>query len=250
VSWNLSEKESELKQKLEQTGKMPTHVAAIMDGNGRWAKKRFLPRVAGHKAGIETVRDIVKVSSEMGIQHLTLYAFSSENWMRPEDEVKGLMNLLVKYLQSEIDELHENQVVLNAIGNLSKLPNDVRILLEKSYERTAGNTGLKLNLALSYSGREDIIEAVKTIVSEGIAPAAIDYETFSSKLTTNISPDVDLLIRTGGEYRISNFLLWESAYAELYFTEKMWPSFKREDFCLALENFMNRKRRFGTLENQ
>lgn len=254
MSWNLSDKESKLKKKLEAAEKVPRHVAAIMDGNGRWAQKRMLPRVAGHRAGIETVRDIVKVSSEMGIAYLTLYAFSSENWARPEDEVKGLMNLLIRYLKSEIDELDENEVILRAIGNKDKLPKDVKKLLEQSEEKTRNNKGLHLILALSYGAREDFIRGIQEIaenVKNGkVEPADIDEDCFSAHLSTGFAPPVDLMIRTGGEYRVSNFLLWESAYAELYFSDKMWPSFKRDDYCKALADFMNRKRRFGTLENQ
>jgi undecaprenyl diphosphate synthase len=254
MAWELSKREIELKKKLEKAGKMPKHVAAIMDGNGRWAKKRFLPRIAGHKAGIEAVRDIVKVSSKLNIGHLSLYAFSSENWMRPEDEVKGLMKLLIDYLQSEINELHANNVVLSAIGNLDKLPKKVKDLLDESYERTKNNTGLHLNLALSYSGRDDILTAAKKIAQDAkdgkINIDEITAEDLRKNLSTHFAPDVDLLIRTSGEIRISNFLLWEIAYSELYFTEKLWPNFKREDLCVALEEFMGRDRRFGTLENK
>ncbi len=254
MAWELSKRELELKERLEKAGKLPKHIAAIMDGNGRWAKKRFLPRIAGHKAGIEAVRDIVKLSSKLNICHLSLYAFSSENWMRPEDEVKGLMNLLIDYLQSEINELHVNNVVLSAIGNLDKLPKKVKDLLEKSYEHTKNNTGLHLNLALSYSGRDDILSATKKITQAAkngeINIEDITAEYFRDNLSTKFAPDVDLLIRTSGEIRISNFLLWEIAYSELYFTEKLWPNFKREDLCIALEEFMRRDRRFGTLENR
>lgn len=254
MAWELSDKERELKETLLKANKLPKHIAIIMDGNGRWAKKRFLPRIAGHKLGIEAVRDIVKIASEMEIEHLTLYAFSSENWLRPAEEVKGLMKLLINYLKSEIDELDKNNVVLSSIGNFKKLPQDVKSILEESSERTKNNTGLHLNLALSYSGRADLLHATKQIAElyklGKLSLDEIDETVFQECLSTSESADVDLLIRTSGELRVSNFLLWEIAYAELYFTDVLWPNFKRKDFCIALEEYMDRNRRFGALENK
>jgi len=253
MSWKLSEKESEIKRQLEKADKIPVHIAVIMDGNGRWAKRRLLPRIAGHKAGIETVRDIVKVSSEMGIKHLTLYTFSTENWKRPKDEVSGLMKLLENYLRSEIEELNENNVRLTVIGDINNIPINIQKLLSDSIEKTRKNTGLNLNLALSYSGRWDIVEATKSIaqmVLDGkIKIDDIDDKLFPTYLSTKDLEEVDLLVRTSGELRISNFLLWDIAYSEIYITDKMWPEFSREDLCEALITFMNRNRRFGTLEN-
>lgn len=230
-------------------GKLPKHVAIIMDGNGRWAVEQGLPRIAGHKQGIESVRDIVKASSQIGIKFLTLYAFSIENWKRPATEVNGLMKLLEIYLRQEIDELDANNVRLNTIGKISSLPKVVQKLLKDSIERTKENDGLTLTLALSYSGRWDIVRAVQMMgldIRRGkISPEDINEELFSSYLVTNNLPDADLLIRTSGEMRLSNFLLWEMAYGEIYITDNYWPQFRREDLYLALHNFMNRERRFG-----
>jgi len=251
LNW-ISEQSDEDKSRqdlLSAIGKLPKHIAIIMDGNGRWAVERKLPRIAGHRHGIESVRDIVKASSQIGIQYITLYVFSIENWKRPATEVNGLMRLLENYLKKEIDELDANNVRLNTIGKISSLPKVVQKLLKDSIERTKENTGLTLTLALSYSGRWDIVRAVQMIgldIRRGkISPEDINEELFSSYLFTNNLPDADLLIRTSGELRLSNFMLWEMAYGEIYITDKYWPEFRREDLYGAIENFMNRERRFG-----
>jgi undecaprenyl diphosphate synthase len=237
-----------------EAGRLPQHVAVIMDGNGRWALERGLSRTEGHQEGIETVRDIVKASSQLGIKYLTLYAFSIENWKRPQTEVGILMKLLEIYLRKELDELHENNVRLLSIGKLSSLPKVIQKLLHRSIELTKDNTGLTLTLALSYSGRWDIVRAVQMIaldVRRGkVSPEDITEETFSSYLQTKLCPYPDLVIRTSGEMRLSNFLLWEMAYSEIYITEKYWPDFRRRDFYLALENYMRRERRFGKTSAQ
>jgi len=251
LNWNSDIRPDDKDKQIEiiNIGKLPKHVAIIMDGNGRWAIEQGLPRIAGHKQGIESVRDIVKASSQIGVKFLTLYAFSLENWKRPATEVNGLMKLLEIYLKQEIDELDANNVKLNTIGKISSLPSVVQKLLKDSIERTKDNDGLTLTLALSYSGRWDIVRAVQMIgldVRRGkISPEDINEDLFSSYLLTNNLPDTDLWIRTSGEMRLSNFLLWEMAYGEIYITNNYWPEFRREDLYLALENFMNRERRFG-----
>ena len=211
-------------------------------------------RINGHREGIESVRDIVKVSSQLGIEYLTLYAFSIENWKRPITEVGGLMKLLEHYLKAELDELHENNVRLKSIGKMSSLPKVVQKLLQNAQEKTKDNTGLTLTLALSYSGRWDIVRAVQMIAldvrSGKVSPEDISEETFSDYLQTKEFPDPDLLIRTSGEMRLSNFLLWEMAYGEIYIKDKFWPEFRREDLYEALYNFQNRERRFGKTSSQ
>jgi undecaprenyl diphosphate synthase len=220
-----------------------------MDGNGRWAQERGLSRNAGHKEGIESVREIVKTSSQLGVKYLTLYAFSNENWKRPIAEIRGLMKLLEIYLKRELDELHENNVRLLTIGKLSSLPKAVQKLLLRAMETTKDNTGLTLTLALSYSGRWDIVRAVQMIaldVRRGkLSPEDISDELFSSMLQTSRIPDPDFLIRTSGEMRLSNFLLWEVAYSEMYILDKFWPEFRKNDLYDALFSFMGRERRFG-----
>ncbi len=251
MNWDseISSEDKERQINIANHGKLPSHVAIIMDGNGRWALEHNLPRVAGHKQGIESVRDIVKASSQIGIKYLTLYAFSIENWKRPATEVNGLMKLLEVYLKQEIEELDANNVRLNTIGKISSLPKVIQKLLKDSIERTKDNTGLTLTLALSYSGRWDIVRAVQMIgldIRRGkISPEDINEDLFSSYLITNNLPDADLLIRTSGEMRLSNFLLWEMAYGEIYITDNYWPEFRREDLYEALSNFMNRERRYG-----
>lgn len=251
MNWNADISPEDKNKQLDIIGggKLPKHLAIIMDGNGRWAVEQGLPRIAGHKQGIESVRDIVKASSQIGIKFLTLYAFSIENWKRPATEVNGLMKLLEIYLNQEIDELDANNVRLNTIGKISSLPKLVQKLLKDSIERTKDNDGLTLTLALSYSGRWDIVRAVQMIgldIRRGkISPEDITEDLFSTYLLTNNLPEADLLIRTSGEMRLSNFLLWEMAYGEIYITDNYWPEFRREDLYLALENFNNRERRFG-----
>lgn len=251
MNWNANISQEDKNKQLDIIGggKLPKHLAIIMDGNGRWAVEQGLPRIAGHKQGIESVRDIVKASSQIGIKFLTLYAFSIENWKRPATEVNGLMKLLEIYLNQEIDELDANNVRLNTIGKISSLPKLVQKLLKDSIERTKDNDGLTLTLALSYSGRWDIVRAVQMIgldIRRGkISPEDITEDLFSTYLLTNNLPEADLLIRTSGEMRLSNFLLWEMAYGEIYITDNYWPEFRREDLYLALQNFNNRERRFG-----
>lgn len=231
--------------------RLPRHVAIIMDGNGRWAQQRNMPRIAGHREGIESVRDIVKASAELGIKYLTLFAFSTENWKRPEAEVNALMRLLEYYLRSEIDELDRNNVRLRAIGKLTALPKRVQRILQRAIEQTADNEGLVLTLALSYSGRWDILHAVQLIaldVRRGkLSPEDITEERFAEYLSTASLPEPDLLIRTSGELRISNFLLWDIAYTEIYSTDTLWPDFRRQEFYRALLDYAQRERRFGAV---
>lgn len=232
--------------------RLPQHIAIIMDGNGRWAKKKNMPRTFGHKSGVETIREIVKASSNLGIKYLTLFAFSTENWKRPAEEVSVLMNLLVDYLRKEVKELHNNNVVINAIGDISGLPEVCRNELEKAYERTKNNTGLKLNLALNYGSRDEIKKAVQKLaldVKESkLEIEQISEEIIASYLYTSDMPDPDLLIRPSGEFRISNFLMWQIAYSELWFTETYWPDFKPENLYDAIIDFQSRDRRFGGLK--
>lgn len=234
---------------FQESTQVPRHVAVIMDGNGRWAQSKNRPRLFGHKNGAKRVRELVETAGKSGVKYLTLYAFSEENWKRPEEEVKGLFLLLSQYLQNEIGQLHENNVRLRGIGNRHKLPVKCLKLLEEGERLTKDNTGLHLILALSYSGRSDIVEAMRKIaelVSRGALKAEdITEESITAALSTSDIPDPDLLIRTSGEQRLSNFLLWEISYCELYFTPKHWPEFRREDFQLALKEYEYRNRRFG-----
>ena len=234
--------------------RIPTHVAIVMDGNGRWAKKRKKPRLYGHKVGADSVRDIVETSAEIGIRHLTLYAFSSENWNRPESEVSGLMNILKSYLVSELGRMEKNKIRLRCLGNTTRHPKGVRKVLDESIERTTGNDRLTLNLALSYGSRDEICMAVKSIAEQcrdgGLGVEDINHDLISNQLYTRGQPDPDLLIRTGGEARLSNFLLWQASYAEIYFTETMWPEFRRDVFLQAIQDFQKRERRFGKTGDQ
>jgi len=233
---------------------LPTHIAIIMDGNGRWAADRKLPRIAGHRAGVDAVRRVVEECARLEIPYLTLFAFSTENWNRPQDEVSGLMILLDQYLKRELRTLMKNNVRLSTIGHIEDLPDGVQGTLREVLKESASNNGLTLTLALSYSGRDDILEAVRRVsaaVQRGdLSPGAIGADTFSSYLYTDGMPDPDLLIRTSGEQRISNFLLWQIAYTEFYVTDKLWPDFSREDFLEALETFRSRERRFGLTSDQ
>lgn len=228
---------------------MPTHIAIIMDGNGRWAKSRFLPRTAGHKAGVETIRKVVKEADRLGIQYLTLYAFSTENWKRPKLEVDALMTLLVTYLRNEIDELHKNNVKLTAVGDFEKLPEACVKELHSAMDKTKDNTGVHLNLALNYGGRNDIREAVVEIAKEykegKISLEDITEERIKKHLSTGEIPDPDLVIRTSGEQRLSNFLLWDIAYSEFYYTDIHWPDFDGEELEKAIYAYQKRDRRFG-----
>jgi len=256
VSWvkEQSPEDKIIQEEIIKEGNLPRHIAVIMDGNGRWAIERGLTRTEGHQEGIESVRDIVKASSQIGIKYLTLYAFSIENWKRPITEVGVLMKLLEHYLRQELNELHENNVKLQSIGKSSSLPKVVQKLLHEANETTKDNTGLTLTLALSYSGRWDIVRAVQMIaldVRRGkVSPEDINEDLFSSYLQTTGMPYPDFLIRTSGEMRLSNFLLWEMAYGEMYITDKYWPEFRRNDLYDALINFMNRERRFGKTSAQ
>jgi undecaprenyl diphosphate synthase len=232
---------------------LPRHVAVIMDGNGRWAKQRGLPRIEGHRAGIDSVREIVRTAGEAGVEYLTLYAFSLENWNRPDSEVRALMDLLEIYLQSEQDELNRKNVRLRAIGRLDVLPENTRRQLDASIAGLDKNTGMTLVLALSYSGRAEIVDAARALAREVAAgtvnPSDIDDDVIARHLYTNGLPDPDLLIRTSGEMRVSNFLLWQISYAEIYVTETLWPDFRRQQFFMALEDYGKRHRRFGRVHN-
>ena len=246
--------DEEIQKILRRQGPLPRHIAVIMDGNGRWAKQRGLPRIAGHREGVRSVRDIVEVCGQLGIEVLTLYTFSTENWRRPQKEVSALMRLLLKTLRKEIDELMKNNVRLLTIGNLEKLPKIAHQGMLDGMAETKENTGLKLNLALNYGGREEIIAAVQKIalkIQQGeIQPQNIDGKTITQALYTTGLPDPDLLIRTSGEYRISNFLLWQLAYTEIYITDVLWPDFRRENLYEAIRNYQGRERRFGKVSEQ
>jgi undecaprenyl diphosphate synthase len=227
----------------------PTHVAIIMDGNGRWAREHNLARFAGHKRGTETLRGIVIAARELGISYLTVYGFSSENWRRPADEVNELMGLLRHYLRSDLTELHANGIRVRVIGDRQRLHKDIIALVKDSERQTRNNTALHFTLALGYGSRQEIVEAARHIaleaVSGGINPESISEEDFTSRLSTAGMPDPDLVIRTSGEMRLSNFLLWQSAYAELVFTKKLWPDFCKQDLIEAITEFRQRERRYG-----
>ena len=219
------------------------HVAIIMDGNGRWAKKRLLPRVAGHKAGVEAVRTIVRAAGDLGIEAMTLYAFSSENWKRPEEEVNDLMGLMKRFILSDLDEFAANDVKLKVIGDWRALAPDVVALIENALDRTAGNKRTTLAVALNYGAQDELVRAANAAAADG----AITAEAIEARLDTADMPPLDLLIRTSGEVRLSNFLLWQSAYAELYFTDRLWPDFTPADLKAALDHFARRERRYGGL---
>ena len=233
-------------------GNIPRHVAIIMDGNGRWATKRGLPRSAGHRAGMEALRDLITASSELGIEALTLYAFSTENWKRPRDEVGTLFSLVVEYFNREISELHEKGVRIRVLGDMSRVPQKARAALMRAEDMTHDNRGLKLNLAINYGARAELVRAAKALAEDvsngGTAPDAIDEAAVSSRLYTSGQPDVDLLIRTGGEMRLSNFLLYQSAYAELLFTDTLFPDFDKAHYLDAIREFQGRSRRFGAIK--
>lgn len=228
---------------------LPAHIAIIMDGNGRWATLRNMPRIAGHKKGADSVREVIESCIEMGVPYLTLYAFSSENWQRPREEVSGLMELLNFYLRKEISSLHKNGVKLNFIGNRSLLGGDIIGKLKDAEELTKNNTKLVLTIALSYGSRQEITTAVGNIVQDvlknNISPEEIKEQLVCNYLDTATLPDPDLLIRTGGEQRLSNFLLWQLAYTELFFTDVLWPDFRKEDLKFAISEFSKRERRYG-----
>ncbi len=237
-----------------KAGPLPTHLAIIMDGNGRWAKQRGKLRIFGHENGVKSVRETVENCAKIGIEYLTLYAFSTENWKRPKLEVDTLMNLLVASLKKELKTLHKNNIRLNAIGRIESLPPKAHEELLEVIEKTSGNSAMVLTLALSYGAREEIRHAVQEISfkvkNNIISPGDIDDAIINSHLYTHNLPDVDLLIRTSGEHRISNFLLWQIAYAELFFTDVFWPDFRGEHLAEALKNYQNRERRFGKTSEQ
>jgi undecaprenyl diphosphate synthase len=225
--------------------RLPAHVAIIMDGNGRWAAKRHLPRVEGHRAGIDAVRDTVETSARLGIGVLTLYAFSVENWKRPRSEVSTLMLLLKRYLRQELDTLLRNDIRFKVVGRPDELAGDIREELARAAERTAGNRGMQFNIALNYGGRAEIVDAVKRMIGEGVPASAIDEKRLGEYLYTAGQPDPDLLIRTSGEMRISNFLLWQIAYAEIWVTDTLWPDFRCRHLLEAVVDYQKRDRRYG-----
>ncbi|MFP4468257.1 MAG: isoprenyl transferase [Bacteroidales bacterium] len=241
----------DLKQRIN-TEKLPCHVAIIMDGNGRWAQQQGKERIFGHESGVESVRDTVRAAAEIGIPYLTLFAFSTENWCRPQKEVDTLLGLLTHAIENETLELHKNNVRLQAIGDIDSLPASCRKTLREAIELTSGNTGLTLNIALSYSARWEITNAAKKIArkvaKKSIDPEDIDQELVEQAMETSHLPDPDLLIRTSGELRISNFLLWQLAYTELHFTPVLWPDFRKKHFYQAIIDYQRRERRFGKVE--
>jgi undecaprenyl diphosphate synthase len=229
----------------ELPGNLPRHVAIIMDGNGRWATKRGLPRAAGHTAGMDAMIEIIRATDDWGIKALSVYAFSTENWRRPQDEVNALMDILVRYFTSQIDELHRKNVRVRVLGDLTPLPELQRETVENAIRRTAGNTGLMYNIALNYGGRAELIRAAKKLAELGLKPEEIDEAAFGRQLYTDGLPDVDLLIRTSGEMRTSNFLPWQTAYAEIIFNPVLWPDYTREEYRKDLVRYAARNRRFG-----
>ncbi|MCB0726985.1 MAG: isoprenyl transferase [Ignavibacteriae bacterium] len=239
---------------LKNNGEIPVHVAIIMDGNGRWAKSKGLSRVFGHNEGVNSARDIVEASGQLGVKYLTLYTFSTENWRRPKNEITLLMKLLIRSIRDETDRLHQNNVKLVATGNLSGLPDKVMKELSDAMEKTKDNKLMTLNLALNYSGRWDILNAVKSVIKEH-NKSNIDLNNFNEKdfenyLSMSEFPDPDLMIRTGGEFRISNYMLWQIAYSEIYIDNNYWPDFKRDQYYKAISEFQKRERRFGMTSEQ
>lgn len=250
---NQTEEDKKLQARVKASGPIPEHIAIIMDGNGRWAQKKGNIRLFGHKAGVESVRDITESCAQLGVGYLTLYAFSTENWNRPVSEINGLMKLLVQTLRNEAERLNRNDIKLVTIGQIDRLPGICQQQLKEVIELTKDNSRMQLCLALSYSGRWDIKEAVRSIAEEvqkgNIQPDQVDDQLISSFLSTAKVPDPDLIIRTSGEYRISNFLLWQLAYSELYITETYWPDFRRDELYQAIFSFQKRDRRFGKIKN-
>ncbi|HAK43398.1 MAG TPA: isoprenyl transferase [Clostridium sp.] len=243
-------KKDTIKEKIQLDMELiPAHIAIIMDGNGRWAKQRKLPRTMGHRAGMKNIKMMVEESSNLGVKYLTLYAFSTENWKRPAEEVGALMDLVVEFINKEFEELHRNNVRLNSIGDISKLTEKSRVAIEDAKQKTRNNTGLTLNIALNYGGRDEIVKGVKEIakdVLEGkLKLDSIDDQVISNHLYTKGMPDPDIIIRPSGELRISNYLLWQSAYSEFWFSNINWPDFTKADLRRAISDFQNRDRRFG-----
>lgn len=244
----------QLRKAIFDRGNIPVHVAIVMDGNGRWAKKRFLPRIAGHREGINSVRKVTRICGEIGIKHLTLYTFSKENWNRPRKEVSAIMQLLLSTIRAEVANLHKNNVRLSVIGQINDLTADARQGMLEGVELTRNNTGLNLNLALSYGSRQEITTALRTLIDKVLAgelePDAIDEKMISKHLYTGQMPDPDLLIRTGGDFRISNFLLWQMAYTEVFVTPVFWPDFRERELLEAIGEYQKRERRFGMVSEQ
>ena len=232
------------KKRKNTMRQLPTHIAIIMDGNGRWAKKRSLPRTAGHAAGSKTFKDIARYCNKLGLKYLTVYAFSTENWKRPKEEIDNIMKIFKEYLEDTKNFKDEN-IRLQFIGDRSVLSEDIQRLMKQSEEDSKNATGLHLNIAMNYGGRDEIVHAVKEIVAEGIDSADITEQTISDKLYTKGQPDPDFIIRPSGEYRLSNYLIWQSAYAEYWFSDILWPDFKPKDLEKAIDEFNNRNRRFG-----
>lgn len=238
-----------LPDKLEALTKIPEHVAIIMDGNGRWATSRGLPRLAGHKAGTENLRRIIRASVEFGVKYLTIYAFSTENWGRPQDEVEGLLHIIEDVIDRELTELHHEGVQLRHIGHLDRLPATLRDKVLKAVEMTRNNSRLVLNIAFNYGGRDEIICAIRGMMEDGVKPEQVTPDLVSSYLFTAGSPDPDLIIRTSGEMRVSNFLIWQGAYSEWFVTPTLWPDFDRDEFHKALVEYGHRDRRYGLVSN-
>ncbi len=233
---------------MKKITRLPNHVAIVPDGNGRWAEQRGLPRLAGHQAGSENMWRMVKYLSEYPIKYVTVYGFSTENWNRPEDEVRGLLSILEEAINKHAPALHKRGVRLRHLGRLSELPQGLQLAINRAVELTKNNTGMTLSLAFNYGGRIEILDAVRRLMAEGITTQNIDEELFSSYLYTADSPDVDLLVRSGDELRLSNFLIWQTAYSEYYFTEVLWPDFTKKDIDKALLSYSQRRRRFGRLQ--
>lgn len=246
--WCTDMNEEGLKQAIIAHGEVPQHIAFIMDGNGRWAQRRGLPRIAGHRQGVKSVRRMVETGPEIGVKVMTFYTFSTENWLRPQLEVSALMQLLLESIEREVDDLIRNEVSLRVIGDLGRLPEAPRRAMRQAIERTAGLKRMILVLALSYSGRGDIIQAINRIINSGVT--AIDERTFADYLDTAGLPDPDLLIRTSGELRLSNFLLYQLAYTEIFVTDRYWPDFQRRDLFEAIHSYQQRERRFGKISEQ
>jgi len=253
-SADIDSDDAKAQEELKASCELPRHIAIIMDGNGRWARLKGKTRIEGHAVGVDSVRDVVEACSQLGIDYLTLFTFSTENWKRPEKEVSALMQLLIRVLRKESKELHDNNIRLNVIGNINMLPEKVGDVLRETMELTKNNSSLVLSIALSYSGKWDILQACRSIAidvqSGNIDPQKIDEQLFESYLSTRSLPDPELLIRTSGEFRISNFMLWQSAYSEIYFTNTYWPDFRRAHLYDAIRDFQSRERRFGQTSEQ
>ena len=249
LAWMPSGHPDEALVRQIQFDRLPAHVAVIMDGNGRWAAQRHLPRVEGHRAGIDAVRDTVETAARLGIRVLTLYAFSVENWKRPPGEVSTLMLLLKRYLRSELNTLLKNNIRFRVIGRVEELAPDIQEELQAAVDRTAGNGGMLFNIALNYGGRAEIVDAARRAIRAGVRPEELDEARFASFLYTAGQPDPDLLIRTSGEMRVSNYLLWQIAYAEIYVTETLWPDFRRRHLLEAVLAFQKRERRYGGISS-